>query len=150
MNESITPTTNHFTACATLAAIGANLKQLDLFGPIKTRVQIKQKTIKHTPVDKLYDAFIAILAGAHGLVEVNTRLRSDVALQQAFGRTSCAEQSTIQDTLNSCTADSRPRCMRRRSASHRLTGSYRSNRAVVMAIRLATPVVPRKSRMPAT
>lgn len=34
---------------------------------------------------------------------MNTRLRSDRALQEAFGRTSCAEQSTIQDTLNACT-----------------------------------------------
>jgi hypothetical protein len=59
MNESITPTTTHFTACATLAAIGAKMKQLDLFGPIKAGVQIKQKTIKYTPIDKLTDAFIS-------------------------------------------------------------------------------------------
>ena len=83
MNESITPTTNHFTACARLSAIGANLKQLDLFGPIKTRVQIKQKTMKHTPIDKLMDAFISLLAGAHGLVEITTRLRADLGLQRA-------------------------------------------------------------------
>ncbi len=62
MNESITPTTNHFTACATLAAIGAKLRQLDLFGPIRAQVQIRQKTVKHTPIDKLSDAFISLLA----------------------------------------------------------------------------------------
>jgi len=38
-------------------------------------------------------------------VEVNTRLRSDRALQRAFGRTSCAEQSSIQDTLDACTSE---------------------------------------------
>jgi hypothetical protein len=32
------------------------------------------------------DGFITMLAGAHGLVEINTRLRSDPALQAAFGR----------------------------------------------------------------
>jgi hypothetical protein len=68
-------------------------------------VQIAQKTVKHTPSDKLYDAFISILAGAHGLVEINTRLRSDQALQRAFGRTSCAEQSVVQETLDRCTAE---------------------------------------------
>jgi hypothetical protein len=68
-------------------------------------VTIAQKTVQFTPTQKLYDALIAILAGAHGIVEVNTRLRSDVALQRAFGRTACAEQSVIQDTLDACTAD---------------------------------------------
>jgi hypothetical protein len=105
MKESITTTTNHFTGCATLAAIGATLKQLDLFGPIKAMVQIKQKTIKHTPSDKLMDAFISLLAGAHGLIEINTRLRSDPGLQRAFGRTACAEQSVVQQTLDACTAE---------------------------------------------
>jgi hypothetical protein len=46
---------------------------------------------------------IAILAGAQGLSEINTRLRSDPALQRAFGRTGCAEQSVVQETLDACT-----------------------------------------------
>jgi hypothetical protein len=65
-------------------------------------VKIQQKTIDHRPADKLKDAFIAILAGAHGLHEINTRLRADPALQRAFGRTACAEQSVVQDTLDAC------------------------------------------------
>lgn len=104
MEQSTTITTT-FTPCASLAALGCHLRQIKLFDPVRAGVQIAQKTIRHTPIDKLYDAFITILAGAHGIVEVNTRLRSDVALQQAFGRTACAEQSTIQDTLNACTPD---------------------------------------------
>lgn len=92
-----------FTPCASLAALGCHLQQLQLFEPIRTQLQIAQKTVLHSPVDKLFDAFITLLAGAHGLVEVNTRLRCDLALQQAFGRTSCADQSTIQETLNACT-----------------------------------------------
>ena len=105
MNESITATTNHFSPAASLAAIGVKLNQLDLFGPIRTHVQIKQKTVNHTPVDKLYDAFISLLSGAHGLVEINTRLRTDPALQQAFGRQACAEQSVVQETLDACTEE---------------------------------------------
>jgi hypothetical protein len=97
MNESITLTTKHFSPAASLAAIGVKLRQLDLFGPIRTEVQIRQKTVKHTPVDKLSDAFISLLAGAHGLVEINTRLRTDPALQHAFGRQACAEQSVVQE-----------------------------------------------------
>ncbi len=104
MIECSIPTKRHFTACASLAALGVQLSHLDLFGPIRETVQIEQKTVKHTPSDKLYDAFISLLAGAHGLVEINTRLRSDPVLQAAFGRTTCAEQSLVQQTLDACTA----------------------------------------------
>src|SRR4051812_45827767 len=100
MAESSTAVmTPQFSPRASLAALGARLHSLDLFGPIRQRVRIAQKTVKHTPTDKLYDAFIAMLAGAHGVVEINTRLRSDPALQAAFGRRSCAEQSVVQETL---------------------------------------------------
>ena len=105
MNECSTNQAQHFTGCASLAAIGVKLSQLNLFGPIRTTVQIRQKTIKHTPTDKLYDAFISLMAGAHGLVEINTRLRTDPALQQAFGRSACAEQSVVQETLDACTTE---------------------------------------------
>lgn len=105
MSESITATTKHFSPAASLAALGAKLNQLNLFDPIRTNVQIKQKTVKHTPTEKLYDAFISLLSGAHGLVEINTRLRADPALQHAFGRQACAEQSVVQETLNACTQE---------------------------------------------
>lgn len=92
----------HSTAHASLAALGVHLRRLDLFGPIREQVHIAQKTVRYTPTDKLYDAFIALLAGAQGLVEINGRLRPDAGLQAAFGRTACAEQSVVQDTLDAC------------------------------------------------
>ena len=105
MNESTTCPTKQFTSSASLAVIGIKLAELKLFEPIKQTVQIAQKTVKDTPTDKLYDALISLLAGAHGLVEINTRLRADPALQRAFGRSRCAEQSVVQDTLNACTPE---------------------------------------------
>jgi hypothetical protein len=92
----------HFSPRASLCALGPKIRSLKLLETISNHVFIKQKTIKHKPVDKLFDAFIAILAGAHGLCEINTRLRSDPALQRAFGRSACAEQSVVQETLNAC------------------------------------------------
>jgi hypothetical protein len=100
MTECIT---GHYTPAASLAALGVKLRQINFFGPIQQLVHIAQKTVKYSPVDKLYDGFIAMLAGAHGMVEINTRLRSDPALQAAFGRTACAEQSVVQQTLDACT-----------------------------------------------
>src|SRR5512138_572800 len=60
--------TQHFSPAASLAALGVHLHQIDLLGQIRDRVKIAQKTVKYSPLDKLYDAFISILAGAHGLV----------------------------------------------------------------------------------
>lgn len=104
MNESTTPTERHFTSCASLAGLGMKLRALDLFGPVRELVRIAQKTVKDSPIEKLYDGFITILAGAHGLAEINTRLRADPGLQRAFGRKRCAEQSVVQQTLDACTA----------------------------------------------
>ena len=92
------------TAHASLAALGIRLCQLDLLAPIRNRVKIAQKRVKYSPFDKLCDCFVALLAGAHGIVEVNLGLRADPALQAAFGRFACAEQSVIQETLNAATA----------------------------------------------
>src|SRR2546429_1189652 len=102
MTECIT---GHYTPAASLAALGVKLQQINLFGPIKCLVHIAQKTVRYSPIDKLSDAFIAMLAGAHGLVEINTRLRADPALQRAFGRAACAEQSVVQETLDHATSE---------------------------------------------
>ena len=92
-----------FSARASLIAIGQFAKQWKFFSVIKQKVTIAQKVVKHTPIEKLTDAFICILAGGKGLYEVNKRVRSDLMLQLAFGRICCAEQSTISETLNATT-----------------------------------------------
>ena len=94
-----------FTARATLVAIGIKVQQLGLLQPIFQKVRIAQKTVKFSPAEKLVEALITILAGAHGLVEANKRVRPDRGLQRAFGRSGCAEQSVIQDTLDACTSE---------------------------------------------
>src|ERR1700736_297031 len=105
MHECITEGTKTNTSCASLAALGVKLNEMNLFEPIRRRVQIVQKTVKDQPIDKIYDGWIAMLAGAHGLVEINSRLRAESALQAAFGRSRCAEQSAVQQTLDACTPE---------------------------------------------
>jgi hypothetical protein len=78
------------------------MQERKVWEDIGEHVHIKQKVIRHTPLDKLKDTFIDITAGGHGLVEVNTRVRPDKSIQEAFGRSRCADQSTISDTLNAC------------------------------------------------
>ncbi len=97
--------TIEFSARASLVAVGVRFQQLGIWKIVKQHVKIKQKVRQHTPLDKLLDCFINLLAGGVGVVEVNTRVRPDRALQRAFGRKACAEQSTISDTLDACTAE---------------------------------------------
>lgn len=89
-----------YTSILPLTAIGAKTRKMKLFGPIEREVKIAQKIIKHRPVDKLMDGYIAILAGAAGMAEVNKRVRSERAVQVVFGRKGCAEQSVVQDQMN--------------------------------------------------
>jgi len=103
-NSTTKPKMRRFSARAALAAVGNKLHQLNLFKPVCEHVKIEQKKVKYEPHQKLYDAFMGILAGAHGLVEVNKLVRSDPGLQITFGREACAEQSVIQATLDACTA----------------------------------------------
>jgi len=75
---------------------------MKLFEPIVQEAKIAQKTVKYTPIEKLMDAEITILAGAHGMVEINKRVQPERGLQAVFGRAGCAEQSVVQDTLDGC------------------------------------------------
>jgi len=94
-----------FSGRASLAGIGFWMRYVKIWAVVEEQVEIKQKTMHHTPLDKLLDALINILGGGQGMCEVNTRVKPDKGLQQAFGRTDCADQSTISTTLNRCTSE---------------------------------------------
>lgn len=93
---------SRFTAFLPLTAIGAKVREMKLFEPIEQEVHIQQKILRHRPVDKLKDAYIALLSGAQGMKDINKQVRPEPAMQRAFGRMDCAEQSVVQDTLDAC------------------------------------------------
>jgi hypothetical protein len=73
----------HFSPRASLCALGPKIRSLRLLETLSKQVFIKQKTIKHTPVEKLYDAFIAILAvDAMGRVGCGGRLKLKLTYEQ--------------------------------------------------------------------
>jgi len=82
-----------FSPRVTPAVIGLSITSLKLLDPVKKKIVILKKSVRHIPAQKLTDAFVVIPAGARGLNEINTRVRSDEALQRAFGRESCADRS---------------------------------------------------------
>ena len=94
-----------FSPRCSLVAVGMLMRRLEIWPVVEEWVHIKQKSVRHTPLEKILDAFINILAGGQGLCEVNTRVRPDRALQRAFGRARCADQSQVSRTLNCCVED---------------------------------------------
>jgi hypothetical protein len=94
-----------FSGHASLASVGMWMNENQIWKVIEERVKIKQKVVKHTPTDKMKDLLINILAGGHGIADVNNRVRVDKAIQLTFGRCMCAEQSTISETLDASRAE---------------------------------------------
>ena len=62
---------------ASLAMVGMSIRQMGIWEMIGQQVTIQQKTVVHTPLEKLQDAFINIMAGGEGVVEVKQRVKPD-------------------------------------------------------------------------
>ena len=95
--------TTGYSPNASLAMIAEWTKSKGIWEKLAAAVHIHQKTIRHSPHDKLKDLLINIWAGGDRVADVNNRVRTDEALQRLFGRKSCAEQSTISETVNAIT-----------------------------------------------
>ncbi len=96
MSQSNTFQETLFSPHASLAALAAQLKARGIFDLVRERVQIAQKTVKDSPQDKLIDILMTLLCGAQSLVQINTLLRADPALQRSIGRQRCCEQSVAR------------------------------------------------------
>lgn len=105
MSQSTTTHDTQFSSHASLAGLVAHLKARGIFAEVQQGVQIAQKTVKDSPQDKLLDILLTLLCGTQSLVQLNTLLRADPALQRAAGRARCAEQSVAQQTLDAATAE---------------------------------------------
>lgn len=89
-----------------MAPLSMWMNKHQVWETIEKEVVIKQKTVIHTPHEKLKDAFIHTLTGRERLQTINTGIRTDRGIQRLFGRSSCAEQSGVSTTLNRCDAES--------------------------------------------
>ena len=103
MRPRFTTATIDTTSYAPLVALGFWLRQLDLFSPIRSRVQFTQPTHTSAPVEALLDMMAGLLAGCEVVSQVNTTIRSDRFLALAWGRDQFAEQSTIARVLDAAT-----------------------------------------------
>ena len=96
------PEETHF---APLGVLGYCLTRAHFLEPVLKSVQLPLKTVVHSPASKLLDVLVSILAGCRAIRQVNTLLRPDLALAQAWGRARFAEQATLARTLDCFTAE---------------------------------------------
>jgi hypothetical protein len=85
-----------------LVALGFYVRHHDLWAPIRHRVRFNEPTHCKEPVDALYDMWVGILASCEVVSQVNTTIRADPLLAQAWGRDQFHEQSTIARVLDAC------------------------------------------------
>src|SRR5262245_10362790 len=88
------------TQFAPLALLGYRLHQRDFFAPLREQLQLPQKRVLYTPYDKLLTCLVSIMSGCHTICQIDTRIRPDTALAQAWGLANFAQQSTVADTLD--------------------------------------------------
>jgi len=93
----------HETCFAPLGVLGYCLTRTRFLAPVWAELALALKTVDHPPQAKLLDLLVSILAGCRSIAQVNTRLRPEVALAQAWGRAAFAEQSTLMRTLDAFT-----------------------------------------------
>jgi hypothetical protein len=97
-------TEEHFnTSYAPLCALGQALWERNDLDLLRNFDAISMKTCDHRPGEKLLDAFLVILAGYPSLHLLNTKLRPDPVLAQAWHRTAFADQSMVSRTLDAFT-----------------------------------------------
>ena len=126
---------------ASLCALGLRIEQLKFLRPLYLSVKITQKKVRYCPVDKLVDCLIGMMCGIAGVNAVNTTVRTDLAISLAFGRSGCAEASTIQDTLNHCAAENVDQLRRilKEQLHEQRAGRRRTRRATAVAGVLTVP-----------
>jgi hypothetical protein len=88
------------TQWAPLALLGYRLQQRKFFEPLYQNLDLHQKQIHYTSQDKLITCLVSIMSDCQAISHIDTRIRPDRALAQAWGLECFAHQSIVADTLN--------------------------------------------------
>jgi hypothetical protein len=93
------------TQFAPLVALGFFVREYDLFSPITSRLAFTQATHTEYPIEALLEVWVSMLAGCRSIWQINTKIRPDLVLAQAWGREQFADQSTVARVLDVCQAE---------------------------------------------
>jgi hypothetical protein len=87
------------TSHVPLAAFGYALGRGGVLSSLH-EVALPIKTLKHSPVEKLIEAVVLILAGGRATSQADLLLRPNRLLARGWGQEQFAQQSTLADTLD--------------------------------------------------
>lgn len=90
------------TAFGPLVALSAHYQKNKTLEPLN-QVQMRMKSVDHTPMMKLSQTWLSILMGCEYVSEINTRQKPDTIMAQAWDQERFADQSTIARTLDRLT-----------------------------------------------
>jgi len=90
------------TQFAPLAVLLAHYKQNQVLAPLK-KVVLQMKTRDFSPVSKLKQILVSVLAGCETLTAFNSELDGEVDLATVWGWERFADQSTLSRTLDALT-----------------------------------------------
>lgn len=93
------------TGFAPLGVLGYCLTRTGFLRPVFAELKLPVKEVDHEVTAKLMDVLVSILSGCRAISAINTRIRPDLALAQAWGQSYFAEQSTIARTLDAFTPE---------------------------------------------
>ncbi|MDH3602238.1 MAG: hypothetical protein OEU26_21710, partial [Candidatus Tectomicrobia bacterium] len=88
------------TQWAPLALLGYRLQQRQFFDPLYQHLDLNQKQLRYTSQDKFITCLVSIMSGCLAISHIDTRIRPDRALAQAWGLECFAQPSLVADTLN--------------------------------------------------
>lgn len=92
------------TSYAPLAVIGHLLMCADFFAPLRA-IEWPLKTVEHSVFDKLVEFIVSVLAGVRSIQAIDTSIRPDQVLAQAFGQQQFAQQATVARTMDAFTPE---------------------------------------------
>jgi hypothetical protein len=90
------------TRYAPLAALLACYQRENRFSPLEM-LDMDMKTVRYSPVSKLQQVVVSILANCEYLSEVNCRLKTEAGLAQVCELEAFADQSTLSRNLDGLT-----------------------------------------------
>jgi len=94
-----------FSITGFLVPTGRYTQEIGLIDLFKEHLKIKMKTVHHTPVEKIIELFVSMIAGCPDIKTVNNRLVPDKLAATAWCQKQFADQSRVSEVLHRITPE---------------------------------------------
>lgn len=88
-----------------LVPTGHYAQKIGLIDLFKEHLKIKMKTVHHTPVEKIIELFVSMIAGCPDIKTINNRLVPDKLAATAWCQKQFADQSRVSEVLHRITPE---------------------------------------------